>query len=38
MVLLLEKKGADVYKVNNEGLNCLLLAAQGGSPLLMVRK
>ncbi len=36
MVTLLEQNGADIYQINNQGLNALHIAAQGDSPLLMV--
>ena len=36
LVQLLEKEGADNYTANADGLTCIHLAAQGGSPLLIV--
>lgn len=36
VVQLLEREGADIYLCSGDGLNCLHLAAQGGSTLLMV--
>jgi ankyrin repeat protein len=37
MVQLLERAGSDIYQQNKDGLSCLHLSAQGGSPFMMVR-
>lgn len=38
VINILEQEGADIYLLNRDGLNCLHLAAQGGSPFIMVCK
>lgn len=35
---VLERHGADINKTNANGLNCMHLAAQGGSPTLIVKQ
>lgn len=35
---VLERHGADISKTNANGLNCMHLAAQGGSPALIVKQ
>ena len=37
MASILEQNGADIYQINNQGLSVLHIAAQGDSPLLMVK-
>lgn len=37
LAFLLEEHGADIYAINRQGLTVLHIAAQGDSPVLMVR-
>jgi hypothetical protein len=37
LAFLLEEHGADIYVINKQGLSVMHIAAQGDSPVLMVR-